>query len=377
MRYFQLDLTTPKSFDDAWRSWSGFAELRPAEAGVQPQKIFELDDNPDGNWLHHLHWKHPANNISPVGCSFVRDVVLHGPSIVLFQNQLVGYGGDTDLDNWRKFQGLSGHDDFSDLRPNDPVIDRPVLIADGVAYATWGHWIVDYLPRLAIARDLLEERFDELAVPVPDDVPLWVIDLITSVCDVRLSNIFRYRPFRDRLFCRRAIIPTYSYSATHTFHSFMRDFYRRLCPKVEGPPIKLCVSRGGKLVAASNRKFGLRERFEQMAAERGYLVATPETMFIADQIKLFASASTVIGEHGSGMHSAVFCGAGTVVGCIGFWNSIQLQIGYAFGHQNVYLTRGCIWATEKNDVFDLAVSETDLEKFFNQISEMNFPHQSA
>lgn len=372
MRYFQFNLKNPSRLADAWRDWSGFVELLPGENGPERNKIFELDDNPGHEWLHHFHWKPPAAQVSAVGCGFVRDISLCGPSIVVYQDQFVGYGVDADQDNWRgREPAIRGY--YGDQPPHDRFIDRPVLVADGRAYATWGHWIVDYLPRFAIAHDLLGALFHELAIPMPDDTPLWVIDLMTSTCGVRLENILRYQPFNDRLICGRAIIPSYAYSMTYTFHRFFREFYARLRPPVGAPSMKICVSRAGRLVAASNRRFALRERFEQMAAERGYLVVKPETMFIADQINLFSSASIVIGEHGSGMHSAVFSGSGTVVGCIGFWNPIQLHIGYALGHQNVYLTRGCIWPTAQNDVFDLAVSEGDLERFFDRVEVLKTP----
>ena len=371
MNYLKLPLDNPTTVQDAFTTWQGFVQLCPEETPIGPNRIYELDDHSDGAWSYDFHWRRPAEKVDAIGCSFVRDVELWGSSIAVHAGRLIGYGVEADLDNWRPLTPLR-EDGFFDIpAPIDRVLDRPVLIADGHNVSTWGHWLVEYLPRFAIARDLLGMRFDELLVPLPFHIPDWAIDLLESTCSVRRSNIVRYRAYAERLICPHAVVPSYSYSGIYTFHSFLRRFYHRLRPQLIGPRTRVCVSRAGVIPTGGNRRFPLRKRFEDMAKDRGYQIVRPETLTLSDQINLFANATVVIGEHGSAMHNAVFCDPGTVVGCIGFWNPIQLHLGYVCQHRNVYLTRGCIWPSEGQPDFQLAVTEDDLASFLDKIDELS------
>jgi hypothetical protein len=351
------------------RDWSGFVELSPEEKSVGPNRVYELSDHSE-SWIYDFHWKRPAPKVDAVGCHFLRDVQLWAPSIVVHAGHLIGDGMITDYDNWKSAPALQEDGLFSIPRPIDRIIDRPMLIADG-AYSIWGHWIVDYLPRFAIARRLLGSFFDELVVPLPHNVPHWVVALLERICFVRPDNIIQYRPYAERLISDRAVVPSYAYSGEYTLHSFFRRFYRAQLPLISGPRRRICVSRSGPAVAHSNRKFPLRDCFEDMAKDRGYLVVQPETLSISEQIALFADASVVLGEHGSGMHSAVFSDPRTVIACIGFWNAIQLHIGYVCRHRNVYLTRGCIWPSDGQPDFQINVTEPSLVALFDQIDRLS------
>jgi hypothetical protein len=372
MRYLKLPLSNPTIIQDAFATWRGFVQLCPGETPKGPDRIYELDNRSDGAWGHDFHWKRPAAKVEAIGCNFVPNIELWAPSIAVHAGYLIGYGVDADQDNWRSLPALNNDGFFEAATPVDRVIDHPLLIADGTAHSTWGHWIVDYLPRFAIARDLLGARFDEFLVPLPFETPDWAINLLRSICSVRPHNIIRYKPFAERLIAARAVIPSYSYSNTYTFHSFLRRFYHQLRPQTDKSNIRLCVSRGGDFVSGSIRRFPLRSRFEDMAENRGYQIIRPEALSLADQIRLFADASVVIGEYGSGMHNAVFCDPHTIVACIGFWNPIQLHIGYVCEHRSVYLTRGCVWPGEGQADFQLAMTEESLTSFFDKIDELNF-----
>ena len=370
MDYLKLPLSDPIPLQDAFSTWQGFVELSPEEPTIGPNRIFELDDRADSEWTYDFHWKPPADRVEATGCNFVRDIELWAPSIAVHAGQLVGYGAVADFDNWRAAPAFKQGGFFDVPAPVDRIIDRPMLIADGVTYSTWGHWIIDFLPRFAIARALLGPKFDDLTIPLPFDAPDWITDLLETTCSVRTSNIVRYRPYSERLICAHAVIPSYSYSGIHTFHSFLKQFYQRLQPANILPRSRLCISRGGIAHTGSNRQFPLRARFEDLAENRGYQIVRPETLSLSDQIALFANAAVVIGEHGSAMHNSVFCAPDTIIGCIGFWNAVQLQLGYVCHHRNVYLTRGCAWPSDEDSSFRLGVTEDDLVSFLDKIDDL-------
>ncbi|WP_228119122.1 glycosyltransferase family 61 protein [Gluconobacter oxydans] len=107
-----------------------------------------------------------------------------------------------------------------------------------------------------------------------------------------------------------------------------------------------------------------------MALDRGYEIIHPEKFSLEEQIRIFSEAAAVVGEHGSGMHSTLFSSPGTVVGCLGFWNAVQLHIGYLMGHQNVYVTRNCKWPTPENNQYRIECTEEDLKSFFEKVDSL-------
>lgn len=55
---------------------------------------------------------------------------------------------------------------------------------------------------------------------------------------------------------------------------------------------------------------------ERLAVAAGFEAVHPETLSFAGQRKLFAEASVVVGEDGSGLHNVIFCQPGARLGVI-------------------------------------------------------------
>jgi capsular polysaccharide biosynthesis protein len=146
----------------------------------------------------------------------------------------------------------------------------------------------------------------------------------------------------------------------------MREFYGGF-RNAKPPPAtrRLCLSRRSFEQATRGvwRVFENRTVLEQMAVARGFEVVAPEELSFADQIRLFQSAACIVGEHGSGMHAAVFAEAGTLVATGPMWNSVQLGIGAAFGHRNVAVTRAAV-RREASGPMRYSVPEEDLAGMF-------------
>ncbi|OUJ15148.1 DUF563 domain-containing protein [Acetobacter sp. DsW_063] len=344
---------------------SGFQKLRPAERVAGPYKIWELSD--DRGWRYEYHWKRPYETLNPIGLYEVEDVIVTRPGGVIL-NRFVCYNNATGRDNQ---SSIPPHDDYiNSSNKNKIIIEEPVIIADGVAFDVWGHWIVDYLPRFGVVRDTYLADFFNLKILLPAYTPAWITEFLLISCGVAEENILKYTPDSDVVLCKRAILPSYCYTEEFAFHSYVKDFYRSfaLTPPPSGKLEKILVSRSNQ--SGSNRLFPNRDAFENIARERGYQIVRPEELSIPEQIDVFSRSSVVIGEHGSGMHSAVFCGKGTVVGCIGFWNAVQLHIGYLMEHRNVYLTKGCLWPTPERNEYVIDVMIEDLVSFFDKIDAM-------
>lgn len=204
---------------------SPFHEFRPAEKVVGPFRIWELTD--DRNWAYNYHWKRPTQDLNPVGCYNVRNLVVTRPGSNILNTNLV-YDCATGFDNQRS---IPQEDDyFLQSQKNKIVIDEPVVIGDGVSFDVWGHWLIDYLPRFAVAKATIGEQFSKTKILLPHSSPQWVYRFLEFALGVRRENIINYNPGSDIVLCREAILPSYCYTNEFSFHSFVRDFYTSLTP---------------------------------------------------------------------------------------------------------------------------------------------------
>jgi hypothetical protein len=84
-----------------------------------------------------------------------------------------------------------------------------------------------------------------------------------------------------------------------------------------------------------------RDTIERLALRAGFSIVYPEQWSLLEQFRLVASASVVLGEYGSALHSTLFAGPGLTVCALrgtglhpGF---IQSAIGSALGQRTGYL----------------------------------------
>jgi capsular polysaccharide biosynthesis protein len=170
---------------------------------------------------------------------------------------------------------------------------------------------------------------------------------------------------RDRLLCRRCVIPSFCHTDEWVFHPFIRELYDRLRPAVRGTPRHIFVSRKGEGLT-SNRVLENRDFLEHLATARGYEVVRPQKLGFAEQFALFHDSVTIVGEAGSGMHTALVSEPGTIVASVTMANAIQLRIGELRGHHNVFMNRIRQWKDDAG-VQHSEVRESDLRDMFDVI----------
>ncbi|GAN69109.1 hypothetical protein AOR01nite_11030 [Acetobacter orleanensis] len=317
--------------------------------------------------MHAYHWKRPTETLNPVGFYTVKDLIVTRPGSTILNTNLV-YNCATGLDN----QHSVPHEDdyFSQSSRNKIVIEERVIVADGVACDVWGHWLVDYLPRFGVVKAMMGEQFSNLKILLPHSTPEWIYQFLAFACGVSRDKIVGYNPGADIVLCKEAILPSYCYTNEFSFHSFVRDFYNSLTPPDEAvkKTRKILISRSNYM--HSNRQLSHRAAFEELALQRGYEIIQPEKLSLEEQIQVFSEAAAVVGEHGSGMHSTLFSAPGTVVGCLGFWNAVQLHIGYLMGHQNVYVTKNCKWPTPERNEYVMDCTPDELNSFLEKVDSL-------
>lgn len=179
-------------------------------------------------------------------------------------------------------------------------------VIHGPGYAVYGHWLVDFLPRLYVlaetGHDLTQIRF-----VVPADLPGFAREFL-QMAGIPAANLLFHDHDREQLLFDELIVPTLLRTASRLHPLFRRasDFWveRAGIPAPPGTASrKIFISRGG---VTSGRVLTNRTALESIASAEGFEIVRPETLPIREQISLFREASHVIGEYGSGMHGTVF-----------------------------------------------------------------------
>jgi Glycosyltransferase 61 len=352
--------------------WYGFAELAPASMSKAGTPYLVMRGPPDENW----RWdKVPEQPLPAMGCAFLRDLEVSGSGYLFHDGHFV-----------REFVNISdvalqwlGQPDFFDNpltepRTNRMVIEEPVLLVFGPGSSIYGHWLLDFMPRIFIARQLMGAALDDFVLPLPSDTPDWVVSMIHTFCGIEPGRFRYYSRHDDLVICRRACVPTYAHSGKagdYALHPLMRVLYDQFGnPGTPRTKRRICLSRRTheRQTFGSWRIFEARETMEQMAVARGFEIVRPEELSFPEQVELFRSADCVLGEHGSGMHAAVFTDPGTVVATVGALNRHQLNIGALFEHRSIVINRIQVirdWG--ENRPFRFTVTEDDLVGLLDKI----------
>ena len=218
----------------------------------------------------------------------------------------------------------------------------------GPGYPVYGHWLVDFLPRLHV---LQQAGFNPQALTfvLPYDLPLFGFELMRLV-GIPEANILRHNHDKEQLQFDELVVPTILRSASRLHPDFAaasRNWIKCVvgAARAVQPRRRLYVSRSG---VKSGRVLSNRKALEDLAVSAGYEVVRPETLSLEDQIALFRDARSVIGEYGSGLHSTVF-GAPSLASMVlrgtsvapgfvqsGLAEACWQSIGYVFGDSDAH-----------------------------------------
>jgi capsular polysaccharide biosynthesis protein len=164
-----------------------------------------------------------------------------------------------------------------------------------------------------------------------------------------------YRYWREILHAERLLMPTGLRAHNRiapqfrAATAFWTARLRAAAPVPDGGHGRLYVSRT-QVVAA--RIMANRAEIEAMAAARGYAVVHPQALPLGAQAALFAGARVIVGEYGSGLHGAVFAGAGAVTVGLrgtsahpsfvqsGLAGALGQHAGYVLGETSLGYTEG-------------------------------------
>ncbi len=329
-------LGMPSEAGPALNRWQGFIQVAPAATSPPPNPVRLIAAGENEDWLAHVHGQ--TGDIPALGAMLLDNVTLSGPGLMFRDGGMLTEDSEPYrvARSFAKAQGVPPA--WLIRRERQVQLLDPAILAAGPGHAMWGHWLLDFLPRVAIAHQALgEAEFARCVIPLPDETPGWVPALLGAAFGLKPERVMRYNLRSESVLCRRAVAPTHAHH-NYFLHPFLAEFYRSLAasaPSRADLPRRVLVSR--RRFAEANpqaaHRLAQEEAFEAAAVARGFVAVAPETLDIPSQIALFAHAEAVVGICGSGLHNAVFSPPGMVVGQIGMPNAHQSRIAALRGHR--------------------------------------------
>ncbi len=185
-------------------------------------------------------------------------------------------------------------------------IDEEVVLLCGPAYQMYGHWLLDFLPRLfclvASGYELTKLRY-LLPIDLSAVARHWLAAL-----GIISGQIIFYDKIAQQCAVSRAMIPT-NLRGSSLANPLLADAFGHFKTLIQ--PIKPASCHRKIFVSRmrwANMTRRCRNAYEVQAffAGRGFEIVYPEMLSIPDQIELFSQTSVIAGEYGTGLHSAVF-----------------------------------------------------------------------
>ena len=214
----------------------------------------------------------------------------------------------------------------------------------GPGHQTYGHWLVDFLPRLWVLAECGHDLAALRYVVPPELTP--VARRLLAHVGIGRAQLVPYRYWRERLRADRLLMPTglrvhnriagQFRAATGFWSGRLRGAAPNAAP--QPAPARIFVSRT-RVIGA--RILSNREQIEAIAAARGYAIVHPQELTLGEQAALFAEARVIVGEYGSALHGSVYARPGTLTvglrGTARHPSFVQSGVAHALGQQAGYL----------------------------------------
>ncbi len=201
------------------------------------------------------------------------------------------------------------------------------LMMFGVQSANYGHWFLEYLPRMLAYDD--ESCKGDYPIIIDANMPRSHLDLL-RLLNVNKRPVIQLEPDTALHFERLCMAPVPAYfpldvTKGPTYDTIwprdtFRELKRRIISSVDQE--NRLRKKHGRKIFISRRNFNSRQlvnevEIESFLSQYGFETICPEKLNIREQIEVFRSASIVIGSCSSALTNAIFCEPGTrIVGLI-------------------------------------------------------------
>jgi capsular polysaccharide biosynthesis protein len=301
-----------------------------------------LIDDPAVNQYDYPIW-HAAfsGKTADIGVYRLADAVFDGRGLIRRPDGAAMISRETVPAYWRAALELGSGEPLA-RTTRVKRLTRPAIAAMTPGIRSYGHWLLDILPRLWLARRALgDEAFAGHVVLVDDVAPRWATGLMQTAAGVQDSQIVRYNRNRTLLKAPSLIVPG-TLHGDFLFHPIAAEVFDGLPDSGRTDlPRMFNVTRVQPALDPSHPDNRICINADALAARlaaKGVPSIEPSRLSWPDQIALFRRAELIVGEFGSALHNTIFSGAAARVVCLGFQNEVQSTISGFRGQRMAYVS---------------------------------------
>lgn len=224
------------------------------------------------------------------------------------------------------------------------TINDPCILLFGHGSNVYGHFLVEMMLRILIGNEVC--RTFGIAKPVyllKFGTPKWLIDILQNHFGIDPSQMVFQRHDAECIILKQAIVPedpidTADRRYDLAIASMIQDLSRKIADGSKLDAQKYFItrsffpSRKGRWMCENES-----ELMEIAVKDYGFVPLVPEKLSWRNQILIFASAASVVGEFGSALHNSLFSCSDLTVGALGCANWQQSMIGALHGQRQFYL----------------------------------------
>ena len=338
------DFSSPEIQNSIKKSWT----VAPVSLALQSPNLLGGTERYASEWINRWHRERVSTPLDEVLCLILRDALVSGAGHIWVKDRLLSCRQIMPdyVANLLELNSGGSHSLRQSREHPIRIVDEPCLIALGHGSQVYGHFLIEVMFRLLVARAAGELDLPKHRVLIDRNSPSWYIYLLTQYFGYDLTDIEFIEPESECVHLRNAIVSTLVHQS-YGFHPVANDMLDDLkasvgvCTSADMPPRIFLARRNFKNPHAPERICVNEEELIHIAqTKHGFAPVSTETMDWQDQIKLFSHAKIVVGQAGSGMHNALFCAPGSRVGSIGFMNQVQTNIAALRSQSISYLTEG-------------------------------------
>jgi capsular polysaccharide biosynthesis protein len=244
---------------------------------------------------------------------------------------------------------------------------EPCLVAIGHGTHVYGHFLIEMLFRLLLTQRAFDGGQPRYKVLIHRATPRWLQRILIDDLHIDHERLEFFDPDAERVLLSRAIIPT-AISRNERYHNGANDLLEDLSYRLRLPPntknqTRIFVARRDFSNPHSQSRVCVNEmRLAAIAKNRfDFTMVVPEELTWRQQITLFRGADIVVGQAGSGLHTALFSRPDTRLASIGTMNSTQSGISALRQQRIAYFNENI------NLKGNFAVNEDQFLEFLNAV----------
>jgi capsular polysaccharide biosynthesis protein len=316
--------------------------IAPAAGGYQPRHLIPGTEEFAFPWLR--RWHQEPHNWPPydVACYSVLDAVVSGAGNVWIADRLV-----TSPEVMPPYvaDGLGVADGGNDRLKREhslPIrsVARPCLVAVGHGIRVYGHFMIEMLFRILVARRAYGGLKFRSGVLLDKQAPSWLLDILTNDLGISTDDFEFFDSSIEQVRLKHAILPGRVFIGERVHpvaNELLDEFLHNLTIPAFGRRRVFVTRRGFSNPAAPHRICTNEQELAEIARlDHGFEPIAPEEISWREQIALFRDAEIIVGQAGSGLHTALFASSGSRLASIGFMNLVQPQIASLRGQETAY-----------------------------------------